>query len=92
VITHGGTINQLKANVCRMSFLANIDNLALTGRKKVGQSELRTKLLEMLKKIGQESVTEFLRLQSDGDIGPTLDASDGPMTLSDEAHPLRQTF
>jgi hypothetical protein len=56
--------------------------------------DFETKLLEALVKIGHDCVTEFLRLQGDGDLGPTLDTAEGTMTRSDEPRPrpLRTLF
>lgn len=56
--------------------------------------ELETKLLEALVRIGHDCVTEFLRLQGDGNLGPSVDHGDGPMMRSDEPRPrpLRTVF
>jgi hypothetical protein len=56
--------------------------------------EFETKLLTTLVKLGSDCVTEFLRLQGDGDLGPTIDADDGRLIRSDKPHPreLRSLF
>jgi hypothetical protein len=46
-----------------------------------------TRLFELLVAIGHESTTEFLRLQGDGDLGPTIDTDDGPLVRSEEPRP-----
>ena len=56
--------------------------------------EFETNLLTTLVKIGSDCVTEFLRLQGDGDLGPTIETTDGRLIRSDKPHPrqLRSLF
>jgi len=56
--------------------------------------EFETKLLETLMKIGFECMAEFLKLQGDGDLGPSLDTDKGRMSRSDapRPRPLRTLF
>jgi hypothetical protein len=53
-----------------------------------------TQLLATLVSIGHDCVTAYLKLQGDGDLGPSVDTPRGPMTRSDEARPreLRTLF
>lgn len=56
--------------------------------------EFETKLLAMLLEVGHDCCTEYLRLQGDGDLGPSIDSEEGPMTRSDKPRPreLRTLF
>src|SRR5258708_4533208 len=81
------------------NFLVNqLDQLKQFVRRAARQGlslrDFETKLLMMLMTIGHESVTEYLRLQGDGDLGLTLGTDDGPVTRSDEprSRPLRTLF